>query len=275
MSIKYTILVNTTDSFEDCWIPFFTLFKRYWPDYTGKIYLNTETKRFTFTGLNIIPVQNSKTTPNKRITWSECLMRALNSIDTEVVLYMQEDYFLKDLVKNEIVEKYVRLMQEHTDIHCIHLTDQSVKPEFKSDTYDKLFTVLNKNRDTITCQAALWQKSVLLSYLRPYESAWEFELLGSHRSEILKPNLYVVDPAWIKLNTYEIIPYIFTGVIQGCWFEEVVPLFEKHKIHIDYSKRGFVKDAKPISKMTKLKKRLRRIPILIRHYIEISKKKKS
>ena len=27
-----TIFVNTSDNFEDCWEPFFKLFKLYWPD---------------------------------------------------------------------------------------------------------------------------------------------------------------------------------------------------------------------------------------------------
>ena len=110
MSTKYSILINTTDSFEDCWIPFFTLFKTYWPDYVGKIYLNTETKIFTFPGLDIISIQNSKLTPDKKITWSECLIRALSSIDDEIILYIHEDCFFKDFVKNDLIEKYVSII---------------------------------------------------------------------------------------------------------------------------------------------------------------------
>ena len=28
MNLKYTIIVNSCDNFEDCWNPFFTLFKK-------------------------------------------------------------------------------------------------------------------------------------------------------------------------------------------------------------------------------------------------------
>ena len=269
----YSILINTTDSFEDCWVPFFTLFKKYWPDYTGKIYLNTETKVFTFSGLNIVSIQNNKSTPDIKITWSQCLLRALNSIDDEVILYMQEDYFLKDDVKNDIVEKYVNMMKENSAIHCIHLTDQTVIPEKKSERFEGLYTVILKQRYRISCQTALWRKDILKSYIRTYENAWQFEEFGSKRAAISNDNFYVVDNTWVKLNQFEIIPYIFTGIIQGRWYEETVPLFAKHNIQVDYTKRGFVKDAKqkPLSK--KIKDNCKRIPVLLQHNLEILKNK--
>jgi hypothetical protein len=54
---QYSILVNTCDKFEDCWDPFFKLFKFYWPDYTGTIYLNTEYKDYSFEGLTIVSLK--------------------------------------------------------------------------------------------------------------------------------------------------------------------------------------------------------------------------
>jgi len=41
-----TVLVNSTDTFSDCWPPFFQLFKRYWPECPCPIILNTETKDY-------------------------------------------------------------------------------------------------------------------------------------------------------------------------------------------------------------------------------------
>jgi hypothetical protein len=269
MNDNFSILINTTDSFEDCWIPFFTLFKKFWPDYTGKIYLNTETKVFTFPDLDIVSVQNNKNTPTKRITWSECLLRALKSIDSDIILYMQEDYFLKDTVKNDLVDKYVQMMHENKDIHCIHLTDQAVIPEKNPSNYDGLFPVILKQRYRISCQAALWRKDVLLSYLRSYENAWQFEEFGSQRAAILKHNFYVVDKNWVKLNQFEIIPYVFTGIIQGKWKEEVVPLFDKNEIRIDYKIRGFIKNSPKRTLKMKLKKRIGRIQILWYHFWDI------
>ena len=51
MDRKFSVFVNSTDSFEDCWFPFFSLFKTFWPEFGGKIYLNTEAKQFCYPGL--------------------------------------------------------------------------------------------------------------------------------------------------------------------------------------------------------------------------------
>jgi hypothetical protein len=264
---KYSILINTCDNFEDCWIPFFKLFTIYWPDYKGKIYLNTEYKDFSYPGLDIVCTkvcEENKVPPTIRATWSQCLKWALESIDTNIVLYMQEDYFLKDNVKNEIIEKYVQMMHDNNDIDCIHLTDQG-SPAENVSKYDSLWTIPQKHQDRISCQAALWKKDVLQQYIRDYESAWNFEWWGSKRAAILKHSFYVVDMTWVKKNTFEIIPYVFTAVIGGRWFKEVVPLCKKHKIIIDYDKRGFFESKKKtIYNRTIVK--FKRLPIELRSY---------
>ena len=45
----YTVFVNSTDTFEDAWAPFFHLLGDYWPE-VDKVVLNTETKDFSFPG---------------------------------------------------------------------------------------------------------------------------------------------------------------------------------------------------------------------------------
>ncbi|POY38118.1 hypothetical protein C3L50_12660 [Flavobacterium alvei] len=275
---KSSILVNTCDNFEDCWIPFFKLFTIYWPDFNGKIYLNTEYKDFSYPGLDIVCTkvcEVNKVPHSVRATWSQCLSWTLEAIDTDVVLYMQEDYFLKDFVKNDLIEKYVQMMVENNDIDCIHLTDQAVIPNNKSIDYEGLYTVQNNQKYQISCQAALWKKETLQSYLRIYENAWQFEEFGSKRAAVLNHNFYVVDKSWVQLNVFEIIPYVFTGIMQGRWFEEVVPLFEKHNLEVDYTKRGFVKDKPPKPLKNRIKYRLNKFPIWIRHLTDIYQIKSS
>jgi hypothetical protein len=237
----FSIFINSCDSFEDCWFPFFKLFSKYWPDYKGIIYLNTEYKSFSYDGLNIVctKVCEANNVPkNKRATWSQCLKWALEQIDTDIILYMQEDYFLKDFVKNSIVINFVSLMHENSEISCIHLTDQAVIAESKLSKYKNLHIIKRKQRYRISCQAALWKKDVLSSYIRTYENAWQFEEFGSKRAAISDHNFYVVDNNWVKLNSFEIIPYIFTGIIQGKWKDSVLNLFNSNNIVIDYTLRG-------------------------------------
>jgi len=271
ISNRFSILVNTCDKFDDCWDPFFKLFSVYWPDYKGKIFLNTEYKDYSYPGLDIICVKGCalhNIPKNVRVTWSQCLKWALERIEDDIVLYMQEDYFFKDMVKNNIVNKYVGLMHDNEDIHCIHLTDQAVIPEKKSQ-YEHLYEVALKQRYRLSCQAALWRNEVLMSYIREYESAWQFEEFGSKRAAILQHNFYVVDKNWVKLNEFEIIPYVFTGIVQGYWYEEVVSLFNKNNIVVDYSERGFVSNAPKKTLKMRLLYNWNKIPMLLKHHSDI------
>lgn len=275
--MDYSILINTCDKFEDCWEPFFKLFDIYWPNSNAKIFLNTEYKNFSYKNIDITSLkvcEKNRMPKYKRATWSQCLIWALESIDSEIILYMQEDYFIKDKVKNELIDEYVELMTENSNIKCIHLTDQSVKPNGRSE-YKNLDKVLYKQRYRVCCQGALWRKSELLDVLREYEDAWEFEEFGSLRSEIMEREYYVVDRSYVKLDEFEIIPYIFTGIVQGRWYEKVVPLFEKHNIKIDFNERGFVQDApvKPFLKRVQYK--INKIPKIIRNNRELTQLKKT
>lgn len=264
---KYALLINTCDKFEDCWDPFFQLFEKFWPNFDGQIYLNTELKEYSYNKLNIVSLKVAKNSNDERLTWSQCLKIALKSIEEDIILYMQEDYFLKGKVQNDLISKYVNLMSNDKTIDCIHLTDQAVANNGPSE-YNTLYTVKTKQRYRLSCQAALWKKEVLNYYLRNHESAWEFEEFGSKRASWENHKFYVVDPNWIKLNKNEIIPYVFTGIIGGKWKKEIVTLFNHFEIEVDYSKRGFHTGRNNKSVQEKIDYKLKKIPIQIKHYLE-------
>lgn len=265
---NFSVFVNTTDSFEDCWLPFFKLFSTYYPDHEGKIYLNTETKSYTYPGLNIISVRNNAATPDQRKTWSDCVKTALESIEHDIVLYLQDDYFFKDFVKHDIIEGYATLMREN-DIDVIHLTDQYSTGPFHNSPFTGLKLVDKNAPGRIGCQAALWKKSVLTKYLRSHESGWQFEQFGTKRAHLLNDKFYAVDNAVVMLDKYEIVPYIFTGIVQGKWLRGVVDLFAKHDITMDFTRRGF-KDAsfKPAF-YDRLVKNIKRKPNEIRSLFDL------
>ena len=257
--MKYSILVNTCDKFEDCWNPFFKLFFLFWPDYNGVIYLNTEYKEYKESwGKNkIISIKGCKRNSypkGKRATWSQCLYWALELIDTDIVLYLQEDYFFKDKVKTNIIDGFVDLMLSDESIKCIHLTDQSVLASGKSE-FEKLDNVARIQKYRVSCQAALWRKKELFELLRLREDAWQFEKYGSKRSSLLNHRYLVVDKTWVKLNKFEIIPYIFTGIVRGRWIRETETLFNAQGIKLDFSVRGFIDEPQP--KFFSLKKIIR------------------
>lgn len=228
----FSILVNTTDSFEDCWYPFFKLFKKYWPDFHGTIYLNTETKDFSFEGLDIVPIKNKLVGES----WSKCLKFALNFIEEEIILYLQDDYFLKDTVQKNIIEHlYSKILENNID--CIHLTPFASEGPFEKSQYLDVLKYSKKAAYKIGTQASLWRKSTMKKYLKDHENAWHFEVFGTKRAWRHNEEIYIYN---FNKNENEIIPYSPTGIVKGKWKKDAVfELFAINEIDINYNIRGF------------------------------------
>ena len=233
-----TIFVNTSDSFEDCWEPFFKLFKFYWPNCPYPIVLNTETRDYQYLGLDITCSKVSGG-EKKRLGWSECLMRALDAIETPYILYLQEDYFLEAPVRRDLMDDLLGEIKAGGIGAIRLLSTDAIKPLHPTNS-PLILEVDKKTKWRLSLQAALWKKSFLRSLVRKHETPWQLESYGSYRSSRLREKICSVNPVEISKKGSEIFPYTPTGVVAGRWVKDiVVPLFFKHKIELDFSMRGF------------------------------------
>ncbi len=234
-----TILVNTSDNFDDCWNPFFTLFATYWPNCKWPIVLNTEAKTYHHDGLSIrsARVAAGRT---RRLTWSECLMRCLDSISTTYVLYLQEDYFLEAPVREELLlELLTEMRAGRADV--IRVMECGGAGPWHATDNDLLWRVDQRSRNRITLQAGLWPTSMLRKQLRAHESPWQLEVFGSARARRRSgEKMMCVNRDLYHGPGKEIFPYTPTGVVSGRWEKHVVvDLFARHGIAMDFTRRGF------------------------------------
>ncbi|WGS86790.1 hypothetical protein [Methylomonas sp. UP202] len=238
MEKELTVLVNTSDSFEDCWEPFFTLFKRYWPNCPFPIVLNTELKGFELDGLNIScsKVAEGET---RRLTWSECLARCLDKIDTPYILYFQEDYFLEEPVKEEYIHEFLNEMREgRADV--IRLMELGGSGPWQPTENKLLWRVAKSSRYLLGLQAGLWRKSTMQSHIRLHENPWQFEIFGSFRARRKNDIILCVNRDLFTQPGAAVLPYRATGVVAGKWQKHIVePLFAAHGLTVDFAKRGF------------------------------------
>ena len=247
-----TILVNTSDNFEDCWDPFFTLFEKFWPNCNYPIILNTENKDYKFGNINIIC---AKVNVNKgrKLTWSECLRDCLSKINTKYILYLQEDYFLDSEVNFTAFESLMHCMRSG-DADVIRIMECEGSGPWQPTKNPLLWEVNQKAKYRISLQASIWKKTVLNSYIRKHESPWQLEFFGSKRASKIQDKILCVNRDIFSIKENEIFPYTPTGVISGKWSKDiVVPLFKKHGIVIDFRKRGFY-DLEEQYKIIKAKK---------------------
>lgn len=236
--MKLAVLVNTCDKFRDCWDPFFLLWKKYGlsPE-CCHLYLNTEYAEYAYPGSDVTALKVCSANHwqgEKPPTWSWCLARALEAIKEDYVLYMQEDYFLDRAADEPKVREMIDRMEQDREIDCIHLSSCSFRRKMSSDK-EGLRQGDPRDLYFANCQAAIWRKECLVSLVREYEDAWQFERWASKRAQLTGKRFYVANPQ--KGN--EPLSYILTGVIQGKWYEPVVALFAQNGIEMDFSRRGF------------------------------------
>lgn len=236
---KFTILVNSSDGFADCWIPFFKLFTLYWPNCNLKILLNTETTDWSFPKLDLHCTQVG--VGAEKLTWSECLLRALDQIDTPLFLYLQEDYFLERQVDVSIVYDLVAMMEDDAKIKHIGLTHFGSHGPFHCTSDSRLWRLDQKARYRLSTQAGLWRTETLRSYVKPEENGWMFEIHGTKRARKRDECFLTVNRDVFCPERTPIFQYTHTGIIKGKWHRDMPKLFARHGIEVDFEKRGFYK----------------------------------
>jgi hypothetical protein len=241
-----TVLVNSTDTFNDCWRPFFQLFKRYWPSCPCPVVLNTETREYLDPELQLTCSKTQANDPpdSPRLAWSDCLIRCLDLVRTPFVLYLQEDYFLNGSVDEAFVAQCVDVMVQHAVPH-IRLMELDDRARYrKTGLHPLLWQIDQRANYRVSLQAGLWSVAALRNLLRPGESAWNFERLGSVRA-MSKSDVFLCQ----SLDDFNLrgkypLPYRPTGIVRGKWYAPaVVELFAAHGIFIDYSRRGFYRES--------------------------------
>ncbi|MHB8746726.1 MAG: hypothetical protein ACYC7I_09400 [Gammaproteobacteria bacterium] len=264
MQAKFTLLVNTSDGFADCWTPFFTLLSRNWPDYRGPIILNTELKQWSYPGMDIRCSQ-VQFNDRRRRTWSECLLAALDQVTTPLVLYFHEDYFMERPVAANLIDEFATLMLGNDTLRHIGLTHFGSRGPFAPTDDARLWRIDQKARYRISTQVGLWRVDTLKSYLRPEENAWMFEIFGTRRARH-RPDIFLtVNPNIYCPSATPIVQYTHTGIIKGKWHPAMPALFAANGVQVDFARRGFYK-SKPrvLEKLVTLRK-------LITHPLLLSK----
>jgi hypothetical protein len=233
----FSILINTSDGYQDCWEPFFKLLKKFWPGCNAPIYLNTGKVTWScaeFPGLICICTEKDV---YKKMSWSECLLHALGAIDTPLVLYFQEDYFLDKQVRSEIVNRAASYMLDNPWVDNISLTRHCSPGPYTNHQEDWLQIISPKARYRISTQASLWRVEALKRYLDPIENGWMFEIFGTWRAQ--KRSGLFLSTKWDDDSGGPAINYLHTGIIKGKWLPKITEVFLNNLIEIDFSKRGF------------------------------------
>lgn len=236
--MQVAVLVNTSDSFSDCWPPFFELFERYGGCLRQMpLYLNTERAAFDWRGLDIRCTKVWLDGDLRRLSWSECLARGLESVTEPYILFLLEDYFMSCPVRDDVIRRALQQLQEDDSIGVVYLNEQGPKYRKHAPYSDGFVEIIPPARYLVNTQAAIWRKEFLLSLLKPWENGWMFEKFASVRAGQTDWRFLTVAPE--VMAEAPVLEHVHTGIARGKWQRECIPLFKKEGISVDFSERGF------------------------------------
>lgn len=206
-----SMILMTCDKYEDTWYPFVTQLKSNWSEFNMPIYIGTETKKFSYQGFDIrCPLANGPVYNQ----WSNRLLKLLQHIDSDYILFFLDDFWLSEKVDNIRFENALSCLKSNSDIGFICLLHEEkyyLKPEQRINIVESEFEEFNEWKKglpfRITTQAGIWKKKYLMKILRSHESAWYFETRATWRSKYYKERV---------LNAKKsIFNYPIGGVIGG------------------------------------------------------------
>ncbi len=236
MENNCAILVNSCDRYEEAWNPFFTLFKKYWPECPFPLYLNTETAVCKIDGVTTL-VQKD----DRNIAWSDRLRNAVERIESEFVLLFLDDFFLMERVNHKEVIRTVEIMKQEEDIAVFYFKHSTGQIPSVCEYGDYLRMDPNK-KYILNFQVGLWRKSALLELIQPGLSPWEIEENKTPRIQE-KWRFYCPQKGSYTDCSQDVFPYLWAlkagyGICKSKWLWNNKKFFKKEGIKVEFQKLG-------------------------------------
>ncbi|MCL5129857.1 hypothetical protein [Algibacter sp. L4_22] len=239
-----SVFVCSSDAYSDLWPIFFDLFHKYWPQYNGAIYLNTENKTYKHPHLNIIC-----TNVGHQSSFGKTLRKGLDKVETEDILLLMIDFiFMGDVNTDKMAEYFKHFKDHNLDSICLYYQNYRA---FETTSSKDILNVIPPSKDMFSFQTAFWKKTMLYEMALPHENPWTSEWFGTKRANKIKLKL-----ACLAKDVVIPINYDLAGCLhKGQWLENAKEHLESINYKIDYSKRGFyVKPKASIKQRLKAKR---------------------
>ncbi len=209
-----SLLVSSFDKYSVCWAPFCHGLQKYWPEHPPVYFITNIQEAPCGTSLILGEDQG----------WATNLLKALELIPTDYVLYAQEDYWLQSPVLNQNIVDYLSYLQTGgADYVRLY---PAPGPDTILTTDERLGVIVQDSPYRASLQMALWRKETLKSLVLAEETPWQFEVNGSKRSQTYQERFWCVTKRRHGVN------YVFTAIVNGYWSKPAYQYAQKESIEI-------------------------------------------
>jgi hypothetical protein len=213
------VIVVSCDNYSDLWPAFFFQFNRYWPECSYPVYLTSNHKTTTFPNVKNIAVGDD-------LSWSDNLLKALETVKEKYLLLFIEDLFLVAPVDqkhlNSVLHWAVTARPNHLRLNRSESPTHSV-----NNLVGKVCSGAPYRTSTVL---SLWDKKVLSQLLKSGENAWQFEIVGSERSDAFDKFYTVHRNCFPVINT----------VVKGKWTRRAAKRLLAEGAPIELERRGIM-----------------------------------
>ena len=228
------ILVNSCDSYSDIWEIFFSSLRGNFSAHKSYFLLNTETKKFTFDGLDIRTFKSSD-----NVFWGRRLLDRLSAIDSEIIIMTFDDFLIEYELDISRLQFALDMMNEKKYIDAIYLSKLEnelldIKPDFQTAQFVPVKVGVTYS---LNSRPALWRKSALIRYTGNNDTPWAWEFFGSFRMRKETSYAMAVNPNHSDIYSYN--SRLGGALHRGKWVRSVIePYINRYNLDIDLSVRG-------------------------------------
>lgn len=176
--MNLTVLIGSCDSYSPLWKNFDILFRRYWQLPTKNIIVS-ETELFDNEHYTTL-------TPGFK-PWGQRILEALQTVDTEYVFFILDDYYLTEPFSEEFMQAHIAILEEYNAVKIMPDIDYG-EPIYRLDHIkDDLYSFRMDSDYLNSIQPAIWKVDYLKQVLKPEYSPWDFEIRGNDFTRTLNP----------------------------------------------------------------------------------------
>lgn len=200
-----SIVISSCNRYHYLWDIQLQLFNKYWSQCQYPIYVVSESSVLpnisTDLKLHNFNVGNAENGPTD---WSYMLETVLRSIDSEYILYMQEDYVFTDFVKEEKLTSLLKYVKENKINYLRFYTSPAGNGEsIVVDEDVAIKEILPGSQWRSSLMVALWKKDTLLSLLSGLTiTPWQFEHLNTDHID----KFYCIDLP--NTDSSDVLPFL-------------------------------------------------------------------
>lgn len=230
-----SVIVNTCDAYQDVLDVFFYAFEEYWPDCPYSVVINTESNQGSYPA-----TVHNYVNPKGGDDWGARLLSTLNSIDSEFVLMVYDDFILDAPISNQRINLALEMMRDKPTVAVTYLINTQL-PLDDTNTDEMFITVKDKVDYRLNSAPAIWRRQDLMNYTATGDTPWAWEVFGTYKTWGDGRLFYSLNPRQTDIYHYN---HSKGGAIyRGRWVREVVDqIAKKYPLNIDWTLRGFSSD---------------------------------